>query len=190
MQVEAAVEAARRAAQPAKQTLALGFLTRQEMDWLPEAMRILRDELPNIEVNVSSQYSPDLAQGLLRGKLDLAFMRPKAQMPELEYRVVVKETLIVAIPSDHRLASQDTIALQDIAGETFIGISNTAPTLRVVIETYLERMGMDLQPAHRIDNLAMAMSLIASTRGVAVLPAYAKNLLPWAVTSRPSASST
>jgi LysR family transcriptional regulator, hca operon transcriptional activator len=187
VQVEAAVEAARRAAQPARQTLALGFLTGQEMDWLPEAMRILRDELPNIEVNVSSQYSPDLAQGLLRGKLDLAFMRREAQMPDLEYRVVVKETLIVAIPSDHRLASQDTIALPDIAGETFIGMSNTAPALRVVIETYLERMGMDLQPAHRVDNLAMAMSLIASTRGVALLPAYAKNFLPWAVTSRPLA---
>lgn len=187
VQVEAAVEAARRVAKPAKPIFALGFLTGQEMDWLPEAMRILRDELPNIEVSVSSQYSPDLAQGLLRGKLDLAFMRPEAQMPELEYRVVVKEPLIVAIPSDHRLASQDTITLRDIAGETFIGISNTAPTLRLVIETYLERMGMDLQPAHRVDNLAMAMSLIASTRGVALLPAYAKNFLPWAVTSRPLA---
>ena len=187
VQVEAAVEAARRVAKPAKPIFALGFLTGQEMDWLPEAMRILRDELPNIEVSVSSQYSPDLARGLLRGKLDLAFMRPEAQMPELEYRVVVKEPLIVAIPSDHRLASQDTITLRDIAGETFIGMSNTAPTLRLVIETYLERMGMDLQPAHRVDNLAMAMSLIASTGGVALLPAYAKNFLPWAVTSRPLA---
>jgi LysR family hca operon transcriptional activator len=187
VQVEAAVEAARRAAQPAKPTLALGFLTGQEMDWLPEAIRILRSELPNIEVTVSSQYSPDLAQGLLRGKLDLAFMRREAQMPDLEYRVVVKEPLIVAMPSDHRLASQDTIALQDIAGETFIGMSNTAPALRVVIEEYLERRGVDLKPAHRVDNLAMAMSLIASTRGVALLPIYAKNFLPWAVTSRPLA---
>ena len=31
----------------------------------------------------------------------------------------------------------------------------------------------------------MAMSLIASTGGVALLPAYAKNFLPWSVTSRP-----
>ena len=36
-----------------------------------------------------------------------------------------------------------------------------------------------------VDNLAMAMSLVASTRGVALLPAYAQNLLPWSVTSRP-----
>ena len=185
-QVEAAVEAARRVTQPAKPTFALGFLTGQEMDWLPEVMRTLRDELPNIEVSVSSQYSPDLAHGLMRGKLDLAFMRPEAQMPELEYRVVVKEPLIVALPSDHHLASHDTIALAD-AGETFIGMSNTAPALRVVIEDYLERMGVPLKPVHRVDNLAMAMSLIASTRGVALLPTYAKNFLPWAVTSRPLA---
>jgi LysR family hca operon transcriptional activator len=31
----------------------------------------------------------------------------------------------------------------------------------------------------------MAMSLIASTRGVALLPSYAQNFLPWSVTSRP-----
>jgi LysR family hca operon transcriptional activator len=184
-QVEAAIEAARRAAHPAKPTFALGFLTGQEIDWLPGTMRILRDELPNIEISVSSQYSPDLAQALLRGKLDLAFMRPEAGMPELDYKVIVKEPLIVALPSDHRLASQDAIALRDIAGETFIGMSNTAPTLRVIIDEYLERSGLNLLQAHRVDNLAMAMSLIASTRGVALLPAYAKNFLPWSVTSRP-----
>jgi LysR family hca operon transcriptional activator len=187
MQVDAAVEAAQRAAQPDKPTFALGFLTGQEVDWLPKALRILRDELPNIEVTVSSQYSPDLAQALLRGKLDLAFMRAEAQMPDLDYRVIVKEPLIVALPSDHRLASQDAIALQDIAGETFIGMSNTAPTLRAIIDAYLEQSGLDLQQRHRVDNLAMAMSFIASTRGVALVPEYAKNFLPRAVTSRPLA---
>jgi LysR family transcriptional regulator, hca operon transcriptional activator len=185
VQVEAAIEAARRAAHPAKPTFALGFLTGQEMDWLPEAMRILRDELPNIEVSVSSQYSPDLAQALLRGKLDLAFMRPEAQMPDLDYTVIVEEPLVVAMPSDHRLASQNAVALQDIAGEIFIGMSNTAPTLRVIIDQYLERSGLNFQQSHRVDNLAMAMSLIASTRGVALLPIFAKNFLPLSVTSRP-----
>jgi LysR family transcriptional regulator, hca operon transcriptional activator len=185
LQVEAATEAARRAAHPAKPTFALGFLTGQEMDWLPEAMRILRDELPSIEVSVSSQYSPELAQALLRGKLDLAFMRPEAGMPDLDYTVIVKEPLVVVMPSDHRLASKNVVALQDIADETFIGMSNTAPTLQLVIDDYLKRSGMDLRPAHSVDNLAMAMSLIASTRGVALLPAYAKNFLPRSVTSRP-----
>jgi len=57
--------------------------------------------------------------------------------------------------------------------------------LRLVIDNYLKEACLDLTPAHEVDNLAMAMSLVASTRGIALLPAYAKNFLPWSVTSRP-----
>jgi len=73
-------------------------------------LRILRDELPNIDVTVSSQYSPDLADGLMRGRLDLAFLRLEPQMDDLEYRVVTSEPLIVILPSDHRLAGIVTLA--------------------------------------------------------------------------------
>jgi LysR family hca operon transcriptional activator len=41
-----------------------------------------------------------------------------------------------------------------------------------------------ITPEHAVDNLAMAMSLVASTRGLVLLPEYAKNLLPWPVVSR------
>jgi LysR family transcriptional regulator, hca operon transcriptional activator len=184
-QVDAATEAARRAAQPAKQTFALGFLTGQEMDWLPEAMRILRDELPNIEVTVSSQYSPQLAVALMRGRLDLAFLRPEPNVTDLTYKIITKEPLVVFMPSDHRLAAHEAIRVQELAGETFISVSNTAPVLRGVIDEYLKRSGIDIAPAHEADNLAAGMSLIASTRGIGLLPIYAKNFLPWSVVSRP-----
>jgi LysR family hca operon transcriptional activator len=186
-QVDAAGETARRAAQPAKPTFALGFLTGQEMDWLPQAMRILRDELPNIEVTVSSQYSPDLAAALMRGKLDLAFLRPEPDAVDLTYKTVTKEPLVVVMPSDHRLASHEAIRVHQIVGETYVGISRTAPVLRALIAQYLKRCGIDIAPAHEADNLAMAMSLVASTRAVALLPAYAQNFLPWSVVSRPLA---
>jgi LysR family transcriptional regulator, hca operon transcriptional activator len=185
-QVEAAGEAARRAAQPAKLSFALGFLTGQEMDWLPEAIRILRDELPNIEITISSQYSPDLASALVRGKLDVAFLRPEAQAADLIFKVVSKEPLVAVLPSDHHLASHEAITPREIAGETFISVSHTAPVLRMVIDDYLRRSGIDIRPDHEADHLAMAMSLVASTRGVALLPAYAQNLLPSSVISRPS----
>jgi LysR family transcriptional regulator, hca operon transcriptional activator len=185
-QVDAASGAAQRAAQPVKRTFALGFLTGQEMDWLPEAMRILRDELPNIEVTVSSQYSPDLAAALMRGKLDLAFLRPEPRVVDLTFKTVAKEPLVVIMPSDHRLASHETISVQEIVGETFIHVLNTpAPVLRTIIDDYLRRSGIDITPDHEVDNLAMAMSLVASTHGVALLPAYAQNFLPWSVISRP-----
>ena len=50
--------------------------------------------------------------------------------------------------------------------------------LRAVTEDYLRRSGLDIKLDHGVDNMAMAMSLVASTRGLALMPAYAKNLLP------------
>jgi LysR family transcriptional regulator, hca operon transcriptional activator len=184
-QAETARAAARLAAQPAKPSFAFGFLTGQEMDWLPEAMNLLKDELPRIGVTVSSQYSPQLAEDLTRGGLDVAFMRPEPHMPNLVYKTVIKEMLLVVMPSDHRLASRKAIAIGDIAQEAFLGMSKTAPVLRAIIEDYLTRSGVGIRVAHEVDNIGMAVSLIASTRSVALLPAYARNFLPWSVTSRP-----
>jgi len=57
-QVEAAADAARRVAHPTKPCFVMGFLTGHELTWMPEALRILRAELPNIDVMILSQYSP------------------------------------------------------------------------------------------------------------------------------------
>lgn len=184
-QVEAAKEAARRAAHPEKQSFAVGFLSGHELEWLGDAMRILRDELPNIEVTISSNHSPALAEALVRGKLDIAFLRPERDTPDLLYKLLRQEPLVVVMPSDHRFAAQDAIAPRDLAGETFLGMSDTAPVLRLITETYLRRSGVELTPAHEVDYLSMAISLVASTRGVTLLPIYALNFLPWSVTSRP-----
>jgi LysR family hca operon transcriptional activator len=183
-QVDAAVDAARRAAQPARKTFAIGFQTGHEMNWLPRAMHVLRDELKNIQVTISSDYSPDLAEALVRGRLDVAFLRVEPTF-DLRYEVIDHEPLIVLMPSDHRLTSHHAIHPRELVGEIFIGGSNKATVLHGVTEDYLRRSGLAIKLDHGVDNLAMAMSLVASTRGLALMPAYAKNLLPWSVVSRP-----
>jgi LysR family transcriptional regulator, hca operon transcriptional activator len=184
-QAEAAAEAARRVAHPAKPYFAMGFLTGHELTWMPEALQILHKELPNIDVMISSQYSPLLADGLSKGRIDAAFLRRERGMPELAFRLLVKEPLMVILPIDHRLAARKAISPKDLVGETFVTVSDTAPVLRLVIDNYLRRSGINITPAHEVDHLAMAMSLIASTGGVGLLPAYAQNFLPSSVTSRP-----
>ncbi len=185
-QVDAAVEAARRAAQPAKQRFSLGFLTGQEMTWLPEAMRVLRAELPNIEVTVSSDYSPDLAEAVARGRLDVAFMRAEPEL-DLTYRRVAKEPLIALMPSDHALTARASVRAKDLVGLPFIAMASKAKVLRAVIDQYLEDAGVEITPAQVVDNPAMVMSLVASTRGIALIPSYVEPLMPWSVVSRPLA---
>ena len=186
MQVDATVEAARRAARPARKTFDIGFLTGHEMNWLPRATHVLRDQLTNIQIVVSSDYSPNLADALTRGGMDLAFMRLEPGY-DLGYHVVDREPLIVLMPRDHRLTAHETVSPQDFIGEIFIGGSNKAGVLRAVTEDYLRRSEVDIKLDHGVDNMAMAMSLVASTRGLALMPAYAKDLLPRSVVSRPLA---
>src|SRR5438309_2345539 len=154
-QVDAAAEAARRVAHPAKPCFAMGFLTGHELTWMPEALRMLHHELPNIDVMISSQYSPQLANALLKGNVDAAFLRREKGVPELAYRVLVKEPLVVILPSDHRLAALKAISPGDLVGETFVTVSDTAPVLRVIIDDYLKRSGTNIRPAHEADHLAM-----------------------------------
>jgi LysR family hca operon transcriptional activator len=189
-QVDAAAEAARRVAHPAKPCFSIGFLTGHELTWMPETLRILHDELPNIDVMISSRYSPLLASDLLQGKVDAAFLRRERGLPELAYRLLVQEPLLVILPSDHRLAALKAISPRDLVGETFVNVSGTAPALRMVIDNYLKRSGANLTPAHEADNVTMGISLIVSTRGVGLLPAYVQNFLPASATSRPLKGNT
>jgi LysR family hca operon transcriptional activator len=59
-------QAAGEAARPAA-AFSIGFLTGQEVDWLPLSTQMLRTELPNLDFKVSSRYSPDVADALQSG---------------------------------------------------------------------------------------------------------------------------
>jgi LysR family hca operon transcriptional activator len=186
LQVEAAAEAARRAAEPPKTSFTIGFLSGYEVDWLPPVMSILREELPDIEVVIKSQESPNLAAALIRGRIDVAFLRPETQAAGLVYRLLRKDPLIVVMPADHRLAAQESVSPNDIVGETLIGVPAwNAPQLRAVTERYAAQTGIDLTPDHEMLNMSMGFSLVASTGGVALMPLYARNLMPNSVVCRP-----
>ena len=177
-QVEAAAAAARHAAHPEHPSLGLGFLSGTEPQWLPAVMRSLQDELPRIEVSISRRHSPQLAEALAAGKLDAAFMRPEEGYPDLVYKVLISEPLCVVLPSDHRLASKEMISPQDLVGEAFIGMADQAPVLHKLTEDYLQRSQVALAPTHRVEYLSMAISLVASTRGIALLPELPAIFLP------------
>jgi LysR family hca operon transcriptional activator len=191
-QAEVAVQSARQIAYPTKPSFALGFMIGHDTTWLPEALKLLRDELPNLHVVISTQNSPQLAAALLHGGIDVAFLRREDGSSDLEFRTLVEEPFEVFLPANHALATKDTINLKEIADETFISVSGTAlsisgkqPALRRAIDRFFNDNGIEIRPSHEVDNLGGVMSLITSTGGVALLPRYAKTFLPGTVTTRP-----
>lgn len=185
-QAEAAGEAARRIAHPLKPVFAVGFVVGHEADCIPPTTSLLRDDLPGLEVRVFSGFSVDLAEDLLRGRLDMAFLRHEPTSG-LEFRHVLNEPLVAVLNADHRLAAQASVDPRALSEETFIGISPVPRVLRSVVYSYLERAGVPVVPRFEIDNFAMAVSLVQSTHGVALLPGSIKAYLPPTIVGRPLA---
>ena len=184
LQVEAATDGARRVAQPEKAVLAMGFLAGQEVVWLPHALRILREEAPEAEITLCSQSSPELALMLMRGKLDVAFLRPERPADGLSFKFLAKEPLIAVLPAGHRLTSRKKIRPQDLAGEIYVSSARTSPVLKSVIQNYASKVGITLKAKYEGENLPAAMSLVTSTGGVTLIPLYAQNMLTPNVVAR------
>src|SRR5262245_25637106 len=184
LQVDAAGEAARRAAQPQKAAFMIGFLTGHEMVWLPDVLRILHEEDPAIDMTLASQSSPELAGALMQGRMDVAFLRREAQAPGIAFKFMMKEPLLAMMPAGHRLASRKEISPQEIAAETYISPTRYAPILKSVIENYMAKFDITLKPEYESDNLTSTMSLVASTGGVTLLPIYVRHVLSSSVVLR------
>nr|WP_245474736.1 LysR substrate-binding domain-containing protein [Bradyrhizobium sp. Leo121] len=184
LQVAAATEGARQTAQPQRPVLSMGFLVGLEVMWLPQLLRMLREEAPDVDVTLSTQSSPELALALMRGKLDIAFLRPEKDNDGVVFKILAKEPLIAVLPAEHRLASRKKIRPQDLAREIYVSSARTSPVLQDVIQNYAARVGITLKAKYEGENISSAMSLVASTGGISLVPLYAQNMLAPNVVAR------
>ncbi|HEU4498102.1 MAG TPA: LysR substrate-binding domain-containing protein [Sphingomicrobium sp.] len=181
-----AVAAARRTVRPAKPSFAVGFLTGQEVEWLRHVTHVLRDELQAIDFRVISDFSPAIGAAVQRGDIDLGFSRIEPQ-PNVTYKVIAHEPIVVVMPREHPLAARQEIDPREIDPQSFIGYADTPHVLRGIVDRYFRERGLAMEPTHFLDGYATGISLVASTKGVTLLPAYVKALLPASLVSRPLA---
>jgi len=179
-----AIAAARRAVRPVKASFAVGFLTGQEVEWLRHVTHVLRDELQAIDFRVISDFSPAIGAAVQRGEIDLGFSRIEPQ-PNVTYKIIAHEPIVVVLPREHPLAARHEIDPYEIDPQSFIGYSDTPHVLRGIVDRYFRDRGLAMAPTHFLDGYATGISLVASTKGVTLLPAYVEALLPASLVSRP-----
>jgi LysR family transcriptional regulator, hca operon transcriptional activator len=185
MKIEVACDAARATEQPEKPGFVIGFLLGQEAVWLSESLRILREEAPDVEITLMTKSSPELADGLMQGKIDVALLRREAHTLGLAFKFLNKEPLIAILPARHRMARQRAVRPQDLARESFISTARVAPVLTAVIDDYAAKAGIRLKQNYDAETLSGGMSLVASTGGFTLLPLYVRNALIPSVVARP-----
>jgi LysR family hca operon transcriptional activator len=185
MQIEVACEAARATEHPKKPAFVIGFLLGQEAIWLSESLHILREEAPEVSITLVTKSSPELAEGLMQGKIDVALLRREVRTVGLGFKFLIVEPLIAILPARHRLSRRKKVRPEDLARESFISTARVAPVLRTVIDDYAAKTGILLKQVYDAETLSGGMSLVASTGGFTLLPLYVRNALIPSVVARP-----
>jgi len=87
---------------------------------LPEALARFSRRYPGIEVSLWLGNSSAVAQQVLQGAVDLGFVGIRPELPGLQVRPFAEDQIVLATPSDHRLARVAAFSRELLDGETLI----------------------------------------------------------------------
>lgn len=93
---------------------------------LPDALRLLRADKPDVHVALYHYDSAAQLDGLRQRSLDIALVEqpPAADDPDLACLQVASDPMLLALPATHALAGAAHIAPADLQGQDWIGCVN------------------------------------------------------------------
>jgi DNA-binding transcriptional LysR family regulator len=176
--VDDAVEEAGRVAEGTLGTLSIGFTGSATYDLLPSLARVLRAELPGIELDLKCEMLTPVQVAALRdGTLDLAFLRPPVRSADLEVRVLRREPLIAVLPGTHALAGGTRVRLADLREDTFITYpSHHRSVVHEAVIDACQDAGFVPSRVHEVGETSTLVSFVAAGLGVALVPASVQHL--------------
>ncbi|TWI34390.1 LysR family transcriptional regulator [Paracoccus sulfuroxidans] len=138
-------------------------------DWLLPVMDSFRRAWPEVDLDIRSSLSLKALPALVRGQVDVVISSDPEEMPEVTFLPLFDYAPTIVVPADHPMVAKGYAEPQDLAGETLI----TYPMERArldVFSQFLDPAGVE--PAHlrQVEQTAVALMLVASGRGVAVMP--------------------
>jgi len=169
-----------------KSTLTIGFVPAAEVRIFPIILPMLRMRFPELIVDLRSLPTMDLEEALLKGEIDVAFMREPLLSPNLVSEIVLTEPLLVILPATHALAKLDRIPLHMLNGEAFIS-SHPKFSGRVydIVDEYCKKNNLQQNIVQVASNILLNLNLVGMGLGYALLPAYVEKLIHNSVCCRP-----
>ncbi|MFD3869967.1 LysR family transcriptional regulator [Streptomyces sp. NPDC058623] len=159
-------------------TLTVGFMGTQAGRIMSAAREVFVRRNPDCGVRVvETQLSHHVAQ-LRDGAADLLLTTLPVDEPDLTVgAVVTRGTRYMCLSAGHRLAGRDTVSFEDLAGETFISVAESAPDYWIDFHSPRQTpggrpIGRHTEPC---TTYAEALALVATGRGI--VPGDAQLLL-------------
>ncbi len=138
-------------------------------EWLLPVLATFRENWPEVDVDIRLGASFEPIPALIGGEIDLVITSDPVDSPDVAYEPLFGyQGLLVAAP-DHPLADKGWIEPSDLADQTLI----TYPVERErldVFRLFLTPAGREPAAVRQVELTALILQLVASRRGVAVLP--------------------
>ncbi|QEV22404.1 LysR family transcriptional regulator [Streptomyces alboniger] len=167
-QMEAAVARAKDSARGVEGVLNVGFLGSGAGSLTAPVLATFRERCPGCEVTMRETQFQDPLGALRGGEIDLLFTCLPVEEPDLTVGpVVIREPRLLAMPLGHPLAGRTSVSLEEMAGETFFGVVNSAPAywwdFHVPPRT---PSGRPIRRGQAVASFQELMTLIATGRGI------------------------
>jgi DNA-binding transcriptional LysR family regulator len=140
---------------------------------LPRLIAAFHAAHPGIDVSLREDSTRDMLTMVERGEIDLALAALDVERPAgIEVIPLVREPVLVAMPAAHPLAPQETVAVRQLRGETFIFFKQ-GTGLRAVSDRAAEQAGFVPRAGFQTNSHDRLLTLVSEGLGVAFVPASA-----------------
>jgi DNA-binding transcriptional LysR family regulator len=167
--------------------VAIGFIGSATYALLPQLARQLREEFPDINFDFKGEMlTPDQTVALHDGTIDIALMRTPVRDPDLEVRVLRRESLVVAVPEQHPLARVETVRIAQLRDEPFITYpSGHRSVLHDAVLGACQRAGFQPRQVVQVAETSTLVVFVAAGIGVALVPESVRELRVTGAVFRP-----
>lgn len=184
--VDHASRLARQAAEGLAGDLSVGTFPSADVRILPALRPLIGEHLPDLRLILHSKYAVEPLSGLRTGTLDVAFMRPPEDAEGLDVIELLREEIVIVLPSHHALARRKKIPVKSLDDLPCIAMERSmSPALHDATATLYREARIRMHAVSSADNVLGHLQLVQEGLGFALLPESMKALLPPGVTFRP-----
>ena len=138
-------------------------------EWLFPVLEQFRKAWPEVDVDIRPGLAFDALPALRREDVDLVVSSDPEDLPETDFTPLFDYEPLFVAAAQHPLAAKDVIEAEDFRGQTLI----TYPVDRARLDIFSQLLTpAKVEPAavRQVELTAVILLLVASNRGVAVLP--------------------
>jgi DNA-binding transcriptional LysR family regulator len=158
--------------------LDVGVFGSAVLDAVPRIIISFRELYPQVEVVLHNMDREHQIQALRERRIVVGFNRFFREEADLTWETLVTEMMLVAVPSNHRLAKNRSLSIEDLANEPLVFYPRVERPQGFT--DYLMRMfhSRNITPniVQDVDDVVTAVSLVSSGLGLCLVVEAARNL--------------